>query len=191
MWSLLLTTKLIYVLLHACSSHDLNSLFSEIITQRTRASKRTTAIEIKAKCVSPCANGSLYIAEKEALAEEKKTKATEKTEKKEGQFLEALFFRKCPASKGFSRFPMTWGPTSLPAKNHSSKVWQFSTSLGFFAALTEEREESVTFHLPLFFLLPLAFFQKPSIQSGFFPKRWFLQFNYAWTLEETCMHEFA
>ena len=85
---MLLTTKLIYVCT-TCSSHDLNSLFSEIITQRTRASKRTTAIEIKAKCVSPCANGSLYIAEKEAL--QKKTKATEKTEKKEGQFLEAFF----------------------------------------------------------------------------------------------------
>ena len=101
MWLLLLTTKLIYVLLHACSSHDLNSLFSEIITQRTRASKRTTAIEIKAKCVSPCANGSLYIAEKEALAEEKKTKATEKTEKKEGQFLEALFFENVQPAKVF------------------------------------------------------------------------------------------
>ena len=100
---MLLTTKLIYVCT-TCSSHDLNSLFSEIITQRTRASKRTTAIEIKAKCVSPCANGSLYIAEKEALAEEKKTKATEKTEKKEGQFLEALFFENVQPAKVFHVF---------------------------------------------------------------------------------------
>ena len=85
---MLLTTKLIYVCT-TCSSHDLNSLFSEIITQRRGKATTSTAIEIKAKCVSPCANGSLYIAEKEAL--EKKTKATEKTEKKEGQFLEAFF----------------------------------------------------------------------------------------------------
>ena len=93
---MLLTTKLIYVCT-TCSSHDLNSLFSEIITQRTRASKRTTAIEIKA-------NGSLYIAEKEALVEEKKTKATEKTEKKEGQFLEALFFENVQPAKVFHVF---------------------------------------------------------------------------------------
>ena len=59
---------------------------------------------------------------------------------------------------------MTWGPTSLPAKNHSSKVWQFSTSLGFFATLTEQREESVTFHLRLFFFFLWPFSR--SLQSS-------------------------
>ena len=63
---------------------------------------------------------------------------------------------------------MTWGPTSLPAKNHSSKVWQFSTSLAFFAALTKG-EESVTFHLPAAFFsyFPEAFNPVFSEQGGF------------------------
>ena len=76
---------------------------------------------------------------------------------------------------------MTWGPTSFPAKNHSSKVWQFSTSLAFFAALTKG-EESVTFHLPAAFFA-FFFLLSRSLQSRIFRTRWFLQFNYAWTLE--------
>ena len=66
---------------------------------------------------------------------------------------------------------MTWGPTSFPAKNHSSKVWQFSTSLAFFAALTKG-EESVTFHLPAAFFAFFSYFPEAfnpvfSEQGGF------------------------